>query len=125
MQRSIKIALILALGGCSSYGDGYMGPGSSGTGAVTIGAASFSPSTVYPDAAGLVTWTWNTGVTHNVTFENAITGSGDRNSGTFAHTFSTPGTYRYRCTIHSTAFGSGMSGRVVLPDPGTGGGTGY
>jgi len=123
VKRITKVALILALTGCSSYGNGYTSPGTSGTGAVTVGAASFAPSTVAPDAGGLVTWTWNTSVTHNITFEDAITGSGDKSSGTFSHTFSTPGTYRFRCTIHSTAFGSGMSGSVVVPA--SGGGTGY
>jgi plastocyanin len=125
MHKLSKVALILALTACSNYGNGYTSPGTSGTGAVTLGAASFAPSTVYPDAGGLVTWTWNTSVTHNITFETAITGSGDKNTGTFAHTFTTPGTYRFRCTIHSTAFGNGMSGSVIVPDPGTGGGTGY
>ena len=125
MNRINKVALILALTGCSSYGSGYTGPGSSGTGAVSLGASSFSPNVVYPDAGGLVTWTWHTDVTHNITFESAITGSGDKNTGTFAHTFAAPGTYRFRCTIHSTDFTHGMVGRVVAPDPGTGGGGGY
>ena len=123
MKGMLKVALVLVLTACSSYdSSAYMGPGTTGTGSVTIGAASFSPSTVYPDGAGQVTWTWNTGVTHNITFESAITGSGDKNSGTFSHTFANPGTYRYRCTIHSTDFTHGMVGKVILPAPGTGGG---
>lgn len=125
MNKMITVALFLALTGCSSYdSSAYMGPGTTGTGAVTIGAASFTPSTVYPDGTGQVTWTWNTGVTHNIVFEAAgITGSGDKNSGAFSRNFADPGTYRFRCTIHSTDFTHGMVGKVILPDPGTGGGT--
>ena len=127
MNKMIKVALFLALTGCSSYdSSAYMGPGTSGTGTVNVNASSFSPTTVYPDGTGGVTWTFKSAVTHNIVFEAAgITGSGDQNSGSFSRNFSTPGTYRFRCTIHSTDFTHGMTGRVILPDPGSGGGGGY
>ena len=119
MHRIRLAVLLIAAVGCG-YDDGYMAPGSTGTGDVTVGAASFTPTTVYPDNAGLVTWTWNPGgVTHNIIFEtDTIPGAADQSAGTFSHTFLTPGTYRFRCTIHSTAFGSGMSGQVVVLAPG-------
>jgi plastocyanin len=126
MKRTFHLVLMIAVGACSGYGDAYMGPSSTGTGAVTVGSASFVPGTVYPGADSLVTWTWNSGgVTHNLVFEDTtIVGPGDRNSGSFSHKFTVDGTYRYRCTIHSTSFTSGMVGKVIFPDPGTGAGGG-
>jgi plastocyanin len=125
------VPALLLLVGCNSTGS-YGGPSDPyiGTKDVSIVNYAFTPATVRPDSAGHVVWTWNGDtVTHNVTFEGAITGSGDRNSGTFTGTFLNPGTYRFRCTHHSTAFGSGMHGTVVVgvaapPDTG-GGGYGY
>lgn len=116
MFRTTLCILALALGACSYDNGGYGGgpSGSTGNDSVTVGSASFSPITVHADSTGTVVWTWATGVTHNITFEDAIAGSGDKNSGTFSHTFANPGTYRYRCTIHSSAFGSGMHGSVVV-----------
>ena len=72
-------------------------------------------------AGGTVTWQWS-GQPHNVTpFENtAFTASGTHGTPfTFGPvTFSTPGTYRYRCTIHSQVIPSfglvGMRGRIVV-----------
>lgn len=126
MNRVLQVVLMLALTGCGGYGDGngggYGGPSTSGTGSVELHDASFAPGTVYPAAGGQVTWTWKTGVTHNITFEGAITGSGDHNAGSFTHVFAGAGSYRYRCTIHSTDFTHGMVGVVIVPDPGSGGG---
>ena len=116
---STLIVLLAGLGGCSNYGDGYTGPTPS-AGKVAVVAASFTPSTVRPAVGGGVTWTWNSGgVTHNIVFEDQNPGASDRATGSFSRTFYVPGTYRYRCTIHSTDFGNGMSGQVIVPDPGT------
>jgi plastocyanin len=54
---------------------------------------------------------------HNVTFEDGATGSGDRSSGVFQRDYTTvaAGTHRFRCTIHSTDFATGMVGQVVVP----------
>lgn len=70
---------------------------------------------------GSVTWHWEQGG-HNVTpYENTgFTASGTHGAGfTFGPiTFSEPGTYRYRCTNHSTFVTSlglvGMRGRIVV-----------
>lgn len=70
---------------------------------------------------GTVTWEWE-GSGHNVTpYQNsAFTASPTQNAGsTFGPvTFTTPGTYRYRCTIHSTVVDFlglvGMQGRIVV-----------
>lgn len=132
MSGRIQWAALLLLAACSGAGAYGPGPGPTiGTKNVSIVNYSFTPALVRPDSAGHVVWTWNGDtVTHNVTFENAITGSGDKTSGTFTGTFLTTGTYRFRCTHHSTDFSSGMHGTVIVgsvapPDTGTGGGYGY
>lgn len=121
MRRSLFLLSVVsaALIGCgSSYSTGPSGGGTLGHDSVTVGGGSFSPKNVAPNDTGLVVWTWNSGgIEHNITFEDAITGSGNKSSGTFSHVFTAPGTYRYRCTIHSSAFGSGMSGSVVVSAP--------
>ncbi|MGH7671351.1 MAG: cupredoxin domain-containing protein [Gemmatimonadales bacterium] len=63
-----------------------------------------------------VTWRNGDGVTHTVTNDP---GSGEvfnlslGNRGLVTHTFNTPGTYTYHCTIHGLP-GSGMHGTIVV-----------
>ena len=111
-SRATILLVALAFVGCGE--EEGSGGNSAGVRDVSVGATTFSPSTVAPDANGDVVWTWAPGgVTHNIIFEDAITGSGEMSSGTFTSKFLVDGTYRYRCAIHSTTFGSGMSGRVI------------
>ncbi len=90
------------------------------------GTTAFSPSTLTVSAGTQVTFTWKGG-THNVTSYQVsgsptFTNSGDHsNAGdTYQFTFSTAGTYYYRCTYHSTAQpdpaseATGMIGKVVV-----------
>ena len=66
----------------------------------------------------MVTWTWSSGGTnHNVTFEDGQGNIASTNTGSHGRTFptvTTATTFRYRCTLHSAAFGSGMSGQIVV-----------
>ncbi len=87
--------------------------------AVTVASNTFTPAPLNATARGAtVTWTW-AGGSHNVTFEDNVNNSSDPNqtTGTHQRTFSSAGTFRYRCTNHSTAgnFTSGMVGSVVVP----------
>lgn len=122
---------LLAMLACNSITPTGAINGTIGNRNVTIKDTAFTPVQVRPDSLGHVVWTWSDGgVTHNVTFEDSIPGSGDQTTGTFTQTFLTPGVYRFRCTHHSTAFGSGMHGAVIVgvtapPDTTTGGGYGY
>ena len=61
-----------------------------------------------------MTWTWRGSGTHNVTFEDNQNSSLTQTSGTHSRTFGATGTVRYRCTIHSSNFTSGMVGSVVV-----------
>jgi plastocyanin len=86
---------------------------SSAEGPPVVGATSvalrdnrFHPPVIQIKQGQTVTWSFNdSGTTHNVRGKGW--GSGDQASGTFQHTFTAPGSYRYSCTLHF-----GMNGRV-------------
>ena len=87
----------------------------------TVGSGGdvFSPTNVVIASGGTITWVWNSGgITHNVTFQETAlsTGSGNKTSGTFFKTLTgiAPGTYHFRCTIHSTDFSTGMVGTITV-----------
>jgi len=110
------VVLVAACG--DQYGGGGGGGHTTGSDSVRVNNNNFAPVEVSADSNGTVVWTWNSGgTTHNITFEDAITGSGDKSSGTFSHTFASTGSYRYRCTHHSSSFTSGMAGVVVVGAP--------
>jgi len=67
---------------------------------------AWNPSTVTAETGDDVTFTWVG--SHNVSFED---GSGSATSG-FNKSFDTAGSFKFRCTIHSTDFDSGMVGVV-------------
>jgi plastocyanin len=75
---------------------------------------SFIPETVTTSRGSTVTWTWRGGAQHNVTFEDGTGSSATQTTGTLDRTFSAAGTFRYRCTIHSSSFTIGMVGAVVV-----------
>ena len=79
---------------------------------VGVLAASFQPAADTVAANSTVTWTWSAGP-HNVTFQDGPA-SDDQSTGTYQRTFSSPGTYPYRCTLHSSSFTSGMTGTIVV-----------
>lgn len=69
---------------------------------------SFGPAVVRIKPGQTVEWIWeDPGVPHNVTFAGFH--SQTKTAGVYYHTFSNPGTYRYRCTLHQT-----MTGEVVV-----------
>jgi plastocyanin len=61
---------------------------------------------------GTVTWTWVGINPHSVesTGVTSFTSSTIKNSGTYAFTFTSAGTYTYDCGVH----GLSMTGRVVV-----------
>ena len=88
------------------------------TAVVSTSAASFSPSTVTIPAGGTVRFEYGSGVAHTVTPETPSGSWVERDLGSssdnFSVTFTTPGTYRYRCRPHSTSFTSGMVGVITV-----------
>ena len=108
---------------CSSYnasaptgpGGNNNNPGGQTSGttlSVQVQDGSFQPVADTVAANSTVTWTWAAGP-HNVTFQDGPA-SDNQSAGTYQRTFSTPGTYAYRCTLHSTSFTSGMTGTIVV-----------
>lgn len=96
--------------------------------ATTITVAAFVPGDVSVTAGQSVGWLWATWYDpeydwepslHDLVFEDeptAPTSSEAMRFGSRVRTFSKPGTYRYRCTLHSVDFEEGHVGVVtVLP----------
>ena len=98
-------------GGCVSDCGVPNPTGPTATNSVGVGSGSFEPSDIVIAVGSTVTWTWNTSITHNITFSSSsLTASPDKNSGTFQKAFPNTGTFSYHCTIHALA----MSGSVKV-----------
>lgn len=81
---------------------------------VSVGASSFQPPAITVTQRDSVTWRWGSaGVPHNVTFENGPA-SATQADGEYGRQFLTAGMYRYRCTLHSSDFATGMVGTVEV-----------
>jgi len=121
------LASVASCGGSSgSYstgGDGGGGGGGGGAaGTVTLGPGiqyvsghngTMNPAVDTIVAGSTVTWTWTGGLPHGVrsvgtpAFTSSPTHTG---SGTYVATFTTPGTYKYDCSVH----GGAMTGTIVV-----------
>jgi len=97
------------------------GPDGGPSGAVeiqllTTGGNRFEPSNVTVAVGTTVTWTWVGGF-HDVTSTGnpGFPGSGAPAASpkSFSHTFTTPGTYLYFCSVHGSPT-AGMRGTVVV-----------
>jgi plastocyanin len=115
-MHGVMVAAALVLG-CSS--DGGTGPCGRGGTATSVGVCDnfFAPASSPITAGAAVTWTWRGGNGHNVTFEDGQGSSATQTSGTHSRPFSAAGTFRYRCTIHSSGFDPGpgqMAGSVTV-----------
>ena len=124
---AFSVAALAACGG--GYGTTYPsggGTGGGGGGGGPVGAVTIGPGLTFTSrhngtindavdtvaAGGAVTWTWSGTDSHSVESVGTTTfaSSPVKNSGTYAVTFATAGTYRYQCAVH----GSAMTGRVVV-----------
>ena len=77
-----------------------------GTDAITVQNDAFDPPALQVKPGTTVTWTFNDGGrAHNVVADGWS--SEVLASGSYHHTFTEPGSYAYRCTLHW-----GMDGRV-------------
>ena len=112
-------AVAAASAGCSKNpNDPSPAPLANGTGtsvriqgdAYAAGDAVFSPQTLTTNAGATVTWTNADSIAHS-SVADAGQWKADNIAarGTFQFTFATPGTYTYKCTIHS-----GMTGAVIV-----------
>jgi plastocyanin len=97
-------------------------PASAADQSVTARNFEFAPNSVTISQGETVTWS-NSGGYHNVKFDDgSFTDPPTAIAAlwTVSRTFDTPGTFRYYCTAHGGAGGSGMSGTVVVNASGTG-----
>lgn len=108
------VVLLLVLCWSAACSDSTSGGGGGHTTSVTVADNVFQPAQDTVSAGQTVTWTWTGANGHNVTFEALSDTSATMSSGTYQVSFPTPGTYRYRCTIHSGSFAGGMIGTVVV-----------
>jgi plastocyanin len=107
VERTL-LAAVVALVPCAVFGVDQtvqVGPG-----------MTFSPANVTVAPGEMVTWNFNE--LHTSTSDSQIGpetwDSGQLSSGTFSHTFNTPGTYPYHCFIHSSPGGTLMNGVVEV-----------
>lgn len=114
MTAMYRVALVGGIVlGCSDAGTGPSCGSGGAAPAVNVCDSFFAPAASPLSAGAAVTWRWRGQLGHNVTFEDpGFTNSATKTSGTHAQDFPTAGTYRYRCTIHSSSFAPG-SGQMV------------
>jgi plastocyanin len=122
MQRipGLLAAFILVVA-TTSCGGGATAPGGGGggggggagcpAGTFCFGATTYTPTTRTVAVGSTVSWQNDSGVTHNVTWDNATARSAalagdaagdisDFSSGSHTRVFNTAGTYGFHCTIH-------------------------
>jgi amicyanin len=77
--------------------------------AVKIGNFTFGPQEVKVKAGSTVTWTNEDDIPHTVVSPNAFRSKVMDTDGTYSFTFTTPGTYKYFCSLHPH-----MTGIIVV-----------
>jgi len=132
-RRDIFTFLIVVLMGLSSLS--VLAPVSEASSprasnSVSISGFSFGPSSLTIDTGDSVTWTNNDGASHTATSTSgpvSFDSGGISGGGTYTFSFTTAGTYDYRCDIHTSMTASitvvapnnppEVSGVSISPDP--------
>jgi plastocyanin len=105
----------LALSSCmNSPRQTTPGPSGGGLGIkqdVEISGFVFNPSTVTVPVGATVIWTNRDSASHTVVSDsgNEIASNSLATGDTYGHTFSTPGTYAYHCSVHPS-----MKGTIIV-----------
>ena len=115
---SILLVFVLALTACTSAtpttapsGGGTNPTTASAMADVSMKSFAFDPITLTVAVGTTVTWTNDDNVAHNVTADDGSFTSGSIAAGdTYAFTFTTAGTYTYKCTIHQP----NMVGTIIV-----------
>lgn len=119
----LLVAILSLVSSCkkpmdNTYNTGNNGNNTGGTGGATspgvnevwIQNMAFTPGTITVVAGTKITWTNKDAIAHTVTSDSLLFNSGSiATGGTFAYTFSTPGTFTYHCSVHP-----GMKATVVV-----------
>jgi len=77
--------------------------------AVKIGNFTFGPQQLKVKAGAMVTWTNEDDIPHTVVSPNNFRSKALDTEGSYSFTFTTPGTYKYFCSLHPH-----MTGTVVV-----------
>ncbi|HEY6065954.1 MAG TPA: plastocyanin/azurin family copper-binding protein [Thermoanaerobaculia bacterium] len=103
-------AALLSLNATAADQTVHVGPG-----------ISFSPAAVTVAPGEMVTWqflAFHTSTSDLQTGSAEVWNSGFLSTGSFSHTFNTPGTYHFYCAVHSSPGGTAMNGVVVVTGAG-------
>ena len=102
MSSRAPLLLAAVLGGITLSGcGGSSAPTAPASAAVSIKNFAFSPTPLSVGTGTKVTWTNQDSSTHTVTAVDGAFDSGNLpQNQSFSHTFSTAGTFMYRCNIH-------------------------
>jgi amicyanin len=84
-------------------------PALSADAAVKIANFTFGPQELRVKAGTTVTWTNEDDIPHTVVSPNNFRSKALDTDGTYSFTFTTPGTYRYFCSLHPH-----MTGAIVV-----------
>lgn len=79
---------------------------------IILKSLKFTPNKITITKTTKVSFIWKESVAHNIVFDNKGPKSGTLNKGQWspvAATFATPGTYKYKCTLHP-----GMNGQITV-----------
>jgi plastocyanin len=76
------------------------------TGGYGVGASSFVPGVVTIPVGGNVNWSNSDSIEHHPTADDGSWNEDLPAGGGAAHSFSTPGTYSYHCSIHPSMTGT-------------------
>jgi plastocyanin len=105
------LATATVLAACSTTPQGVR-PGDAtarpGDAVVQLVGLTFDPATLQVPKGKRVLWRWTDSVVHNVVSDDFVS-SKAQSGGAYAVTFDRPGTYAYRCTLHT-----GMDGTIVV-----------
>ena len=116
MNAIHRMVLVTTFAVACSGGGGGTAPCGSGGSATSVSVCDnfFAPASSPIAPGSAVTWTWRGATQHNVTFEDGQGSSATQTTGTHSRSFPSAGTFRYRCTIHSPDFNTGMVGSVTV-----------
>lgn len=105
LLRLLAIAVVLTFVVVACGGGGDSAPAEPGV--VVVDDNVFKPKEITVKVGDTVTWRFEGGSAHNATFDGF--NSELTKEGTYEHTFDDPGSFEYRCTVHT-----GMNGKVVV-----------
>lgn len=111
---SLAILVLTALSGCTNEPQAQ-----SGTVNVALQTSKFVPQEITVKAGSTIRWENKDSYAHDVTDKdktwNSTGGSGGMMKGAvFTKGFTTPGTFDYYCTLHSSGPNVGMWGRIIV-----------